>query len=198
MALPHPFSQHTYNMYIDLFICVLLIWAIVNGWRNGFLKEVFSTLGVIAGLLIAAALYFYVASDYFEISGSDTNQWLNIVAFLILWIVLPLALGLVANILTAALKGMMLGLPNTILGIFFSVAKFAILICCVLNMMNSLNILDKSMTKDSKLYEPVIGLMPFVKEGAQTLYEETKLPEHLKDGSWVNNSLNKLSQRISK
>ena len=173
-------------MYLDLFICVLLIWAIFNGWRNGFLKEVFSTLGVLSGLLIAAALYFYIASDYFKIEGSETNQFLNIGAFLILWIVLPLGLGLVANILTVAIKGMMLGIPNSVLGVVFSIAKFAILLSCVLNMMSSLHILDKKMTQDSKLFEPTVSIMPFVQEEAEKLYDAADLEEAVKDSTkWI-------------
>ena len=172
-------------MYIDLFICVLLLWAVISGWRDGFLKEVFSTLGVVLGLVIAAALYFYVASDYFKISGSDTNQWLNVGAFLILWIVMPLVLGLVANILTKALEGMFLGLPNSLLGAVFSVVKFVILISCVLSMMGSLKILDKKMVKDSKFYEPIVSITPFIKDCAQEIYDEVEIPKKIKDASWI-------------
>ena len=172
-------------MYIDLFICVLLLWAIISGWRDGFLKEVFSTLGVVLGLVIAAALYFYIASDYFEITGSDTNQWLNIGAFLILWIIMPLVLGLIANILTKALEGILLGLPNSLLGAAFSVVKFVILISCVLSMMGSLKIIDRKMVKDSKLYEPIVSITPFIKDCAQEIYNEVEIPKKMKDASWV-------------
>ena len=174
-------------MYIDLFICVLLLWAVISGWRDGFLKEVFSTLGVVLGLLIAGGLYFYVASDYFKITGSDTNQWLNVGAFLILWIALPLVLGLIATILTKALEGMFLGLPNSLLGAAFSVVKFVILISCVLSMMGSLNILDKKMVKDSKCYEPIVSLTPFIKDCARDIYNEVEIPKDLKDGTWIEN-----------
>lgn len=172
-------------MYLDLFICVLLLWAVFNGWRNGFLKEVFSILGVIVGLMIAISLYFYVASDYFKISGSETNQFLNIVAFFILWIVLPLGLGLIANVLTTAVKGMMLGIPNSLLGALLSVAKFAILISCILNMMGSLHILDKKVIRNSRLYEPAINIMPFVKEQAQDLCDEADWDKAEETTRWV-------------
>ena len=41
-------------MFIDIFIIVLTVWALVSGWRNGFLKELVSSLGFLAGLLVAA------------------------------------------------------------------------------------------------------------------------------------------------
>lgn len=172
-------------MYIDLFIGALLLWAVINGWRNGFIKEVFSTLGVIAGLLIAAGLYYYFADDFFAITGTETNMVINIVAFLILWIILPLMLGLVANILTVAIKGMQLGVPNSMLGVLFSVIKFALLLSCILNMMAKLNILSDEKTQDSKLLNPMLEVLPFVQREAKDLPSASEFKAHVGDTTWV-------------
>ena len=39
---------------IDIFIIVVLLWALFSGWRSGFVKEVTSLIGALVGLLIAA------------------------------------------------------------------------------------------------------------------------------------------------
>ena len=44
-------------MYIDIFLLILFVWAVVNGWLNGFIKEALNTLGIITGLAIAAIIY---------------------------------------------------------------------------------------------------------------------------------------------
>ena len=54
---------------------------------------------------------------------------------------------------------MRLGLPNSLLGALVSIAKFLILISCVLNVMSGLHILDEEKTRDSRLYEPTRGLL---------------------------------------
>ena len=100
-------------MYLDIFICVLLLWAVISGWRNGFVKEAFSTVGLIVGLVLAGVAYLCFGEDFLAIKGSDTNMVLSIGAFILLWICLPLFLGLVANILTKAIKGMV---PDTVIG----------------------------------------------------------------------------------
>ncbi len=171
-------------MYLDLFICALLLWAIFSGWRNGFIKEVFSTIGVILGLVLAAVLYYYFSDTIFAITGTETNMVLNIVAFLLLWIIIPLMLGMVANMLTAALKGLSLNTPNNILGMLFSVGKFAILLSCVLNMMLKLNILSEQKAKDSHLLEPVCSLMPFVHDELHDMGEKLYEGE-LSDTIWI-------------
>ena len=149
-------------MFIDLFVCVLLVWAVYNGWRNGFVKEIFSTLGILTGLILAGIVYAALGDDWLAVTGSRTNMILNVGMFIILWVLLPIALGLVANILTRAVKGLQLGLFNCLLGTVFSVAKFALLISCVLNMMARLDILDESKTAESNLFEPAVSLLPFI------------------------------------
>ena len=102
--------------------------------------------------------------DFLAIKGSDTNMVLSIGAFILLWICLPLFLGLIANILTKAIKGMSLGVVNSLLGVGFSVLKFVLLISCVLNMMAKLNIADQKIMGDSVLLEPATAVLPFIDE----------------------------------
>lgn len=151
-------------MYLDIFICVILLWAVISGWRNGFVKEAFSTVGLIVGLVLAGVAYLCFGEDFLAIKGSDTNMVLSIGAFILLWICLPLFLGLIANILTKAIKGMSLGVVNSLLGVGFSILKFVLLISCVLNMMAKLNIADQKIMGDSVLLEPATAVLPFIDE----------------------------------
>lgn len=153
-------------MYLDIFICVLLLWALFSGWKNGFIREAFSTIGIIVGLVLAGIAYLYWGENFLSVTGSETNMVLSIVAFVLLWICVPLFFGLIANILTKAINFVMLGWANRVLGMVFSVVKFALLLSCVLNMMSRLNITDKAIVADSKLYAPTVGLLPFIDEQA--------------------------------
>lgn len=155
-------------MYIDLFILILLAWAVFSGWRNGFLREVVSTLGIVSGLIVAGLVYMLPVRDYLAVEGSTTNMLLSVGAFFILWIVFPIVLGFVAGQLTRALRGMKLGLPNSLLGMAFSVTKFALLISCTLNMMSRLHILDEEKAATSRLYAPTVALLPFLESQTET------------------------------
>lgn len=172
-------------MYIDIFILIMLAWAVFSGWRNGFIKEVFSTLGILAGLVLAGVLYLYWGDTLFAVTGSETNMTLSIGAFLLLWIALPLVLGLAANIITSAIKGMQLGIPNSILGVIFSVTKFALVISCAFNMLSKLNILDESKTADSKCYKSAVGLLPFL-DSESGISSKVKETIENSDTIWVN------------
>lgn len=169
---------------IDLFILVLMIWAAFNGWRNGFIKEVVSSVGFLAGLLIAATCYS-TFGEYLAVTGTETNMFTSVVAFFLLWIVVPIVLGLVANILTKALKGMQLGLPNSILGALVSLVKYVVLISCVLNVMQALHILNEEKTVDSKLYAPVTGVLQWLWENHDTLMPADEADTLKNDTVWV-------------
>lgn len=172
-------------MYIDLFIAILLVWALISGWRNGFLKEIVSTIGIISGLLIAALLYMLMGDNLLAVTGSTTNMFLSIVAFFILWIILPIVLSFVAGQLTRMLKGMQLGLPNCLLGMVFSTTKFALLLSCALNMMSRLDILDTEKTCDSHLYGPTIALMPFFGDQVSQYRSAHSCDGQASDTIWV-------------
>ena len=139
---------------LDLFMATLIIWALISGWRNGFLRELLSTAGYLVGLLVAALAYKWLGS-YLAVEGSQANMFTSIVAFLILWIATPIALGLVANLLTGAVKALQLGWLNSLLGSVVSLIKFSILIGCVLSALSALGLLRETRTRDSVLYAPM-------------------------------------------
>lgn len=143
---------------IDIFILVVVLWAIFNGWKTGFVKEITSTVGTLVGLLIAATCYS-AFGEYLAVNGSETNMVTSIIAFMLLWIVVPIVLGFAANVVTRSLKGMQLGMPNSILGALISVVKYLIILSCVLNVMQSLNILNIEKAKESRLLPPITGAL---------------------------------------
>lgn len=141
-------------MLFDIFIIAILLWTALTGWRNGLLKELVSSLGFIVGLAIAATCYSQLG-DYLAMNGSESNITLNIVAFFLLWIIVPIFLGFVANMLTKAMSTICLGWVNSIGGLVVSVAKYVLLLSCVLNVMSMLGIVDEERKASSRLIAPI-------------------------------------------
>lgn len=143
---------------IDIFIGVLLAWAAFSGWRAGLIKELFSAAGFLVGLFVAATCYS-AFGKYLSVDGTSTNMVTSVIAFFLLWIVVPIVLGLVANVLTKVVRGLCLGLPNAVLGAVVSVTKYVVLMSCVFNVMNSLHIMNEDRARDSHLYGPVTAAL---------------------------------------
>ena len=166
-------KKHT--MYLDIFIGIVLLFALVRGMMNGLIKEIASTIGFLLGLLVAATCY-ETLGEYLTVDGSEVNMFTSIVAFLLLWIIVPIIFGLIATLITKALNLTALGVINRILGGVLSMAKFVILLSCVLNVMVSLNILNSERTEGSVLLDPVQYITKFaikhVSENAPELIEK--------------------------
>lgn len=145
-------------MYLDIFVIVLVLWALVNGWRQGFIKELFNLFGAIAGLLIASFVYL-LFHKYLAISNSTVDSVLNVLAFLILVIFLPIGLGFMCGPLTRFVKVMWLGLPNHLLGMALSVVKFVLILSFALNTLEGIGMLNHERTEGSQLYEPVRNVL---------------------------------------
>ena len=170
-------------MYLDIFIGIILIFALVRGMMNGFIKEIASTIGFLLGLLVAATCY-ETLGEYLTVDGSEVNMFTSIVAFLLLWIIVPIIFGLFATLITKMLNHTGLGIVNRLLGGVLSMAKYLILLSCVLNVMVSLNILNNERTEGSVMLEPVQCISKFaikhVSEQAPELLEKAGdlLPEN--------------------
>lgn len=141
---------------IDLFIIVVLIWAVYSGWKNGLIKELASGVGILFGLMIAATCYKSFGN--LLIGGENESHGVRVFSFFFLWVFSPLVLGLLANLLTRMLNSVHLGGINRAGGSLLSAFKFTILLSCLLNVMSFLGLLTAP-TEDSRFYEPVKGLL---------------------------------------
>lgn len=146
---------------LDIFIIVVAVWALFSGWRNGLLKELSSSLGYLVGLFIAATCYS-TFGEYLAVNGTESNMITSIGAFFILWIIVPIALGLAANLMTKVLNHLHLGFINRGAGAAVSLFKFTVLLSCILSVMSALGILNEERTEESRLYLPVKGVVSSV------------------------------------
>ena len=80
---------------IDIIILVILGAGAIVGFAKGFLRQLAGLLGLVAGLLIAKALYATVAERIF-LPLTDSLTVAQGIAFVIIWLAVPLAFLLLA------------------------------------------------------------------------------------------------------
>ncbi len=161
---------------LDIIILVVLGAGAIVGFSKGFLKQLASLLGLVAGLLIAKALYATVAERVF-LPLTDSLTVAQGVAFVVIWLAVPLAFLLLASLLTKAMEAVSLGWVNRLLGAVLGALKAALLvslIVCVVEYIDTDNtILKKTKKQESVLYYPMekfAGLfLPAAREVASEL-----------------------------
>lgn len=172
---------------IDIIILVIISIGIVLGLMKGALKQLAGLLGLVVGLLAAKTLYATVAQEVFS-HVTDNMTVAQMLAFLTIWVIVPLLFWGVACLLTRAMDAICLGWLNRLLGGVLGGTVHALLVSllvCVLEAVDTKHsLIHKDQKQESVLYyrmEPLAGLFfPAAKEFTDQLYEGiNEAAEHL-------------------
>ena len=102
-----------------LLCLAILLYGAFRGWRNGLIREVISFAGFFIGLYLA--YYYYKQAD------------VGVLGFLLIWIGVPLVLGIAAWLVTKVLDNIIVvGTLNKLLGAAAGFLKYAFLLGCLI------------------------------------------------------------------
>lgn len=110
-------------MLLDIFFAILLILAIIKGYRRGLIVGLFSFVALIIGLAAAVKLSTVVAGHLGNASNIP-GRWLPVISFLAVFIVVVLLIRLGANALEKTAESISLGWLNKLGGILLYIAIY--------------------------------------------------------------------------
>ena len=130
---------------IDIIILIIIGAGAIVGFMKGFIRQLASILGLMAEKLCPAV--------------TDSMTVAQVLAFIIIWIAVPLIFLLVASLLTKAMKAVSLDWLNRWLGCVLGALKFLLLtslVICLIEFMDGDNKLISATKKsESLLYYPM-------------------------------------------
>lgn len=118
---------------MEILIYIVLAIGAVLGFKQGAFKQVANFLGVAVGLLIAATLYHQFGDFLADKTGAGYGFG-RFIAFILIVIVVPIALGWVAAFLTEFFKKLKLNFLNRLLGAIVGVICYALILSIGLNL----------------------------------------------------------------
>lgn len=134
---------------------VLLLLGAIRGWRTGLIKQVVSLGGLITGLLIAKLCYAMVGDAIAPHIDNHTTL-AHVLAFILIWIAVPVILGVLGEILTTVLdKLFVLGTVNSILGALLGLIKFQLIIGALIWVLCATKIIGENTMQQSVLCAPL-------------------------------------------
>lgn len=134
---------------------VLLLLGAIRGWCTGLIKQVVSLGGLIAGLLIAKLCYAMVGDAIAPHIDNHTTL-AHVLAFILIWIAVPVILGVLGEILTTVLdKLFVLGTVNSILGALLGLIKFQLIIGALIWVLCATKIIGENTMQQSVLCAPL-------------------------------------------
>ena len=164
---------------IDWIIIGVITVGTVLGFSKGAIRQVATLVGLVAGLLLARALYLTVGERMAVEFGTSATVS-QIIAFFLIWILVPIALLWVAALLTRVLEVVHLGILNRLIGALLGGMKYALIISTVVQLIQFIDPNDQLLSHDTKeksvMFYPMEELgnkyVPTIKNVTKELFEK--------------------------
>jgi len=138
-------------MIIDILFAVLMILAIIQGYRRGLIIAVFSFIAIIIGLAAAIKLSAVVA-NHIGHAVKVSDKWLPILSFALVFLIVVLLVRLGARLLQKTTETMMLGFVNRIGGILFYAAIYITIFSILLFYAEEMKLIREPTIQASQTY----------------------------------------------
>lgn len=149
--------------YFDIIVGILLILAIIKGFKNGLIIELASLAALVLGLF--GAIKFSSIAEKFLIQYIDSSH-IGLIAFIVTFIAIVIVIHLIAKVVDKMVSAIALGVINRILGALFSMLKYAFIISVLLAILVSFektySIIPEEQKDNSHLYEPLRSIAPSI------------------------------------
>lgn len=138
-------------MILDLVFAVIIILAVIAGFRRGLIAGIFSLLAIIIGLAAAIKLSAVVAG-YIGKAVKVSDQWLPVISFAMVFIVVVLLVRWGAKAVQKMAESLMLGWANRLGGIIFYAAVYTIVFSVLLFYAEQIKLLQPETIHQSVTY----------------------------------------------
>jgi membrane protein required for colicin V production len=136
---------------IDILFAVVLLLAVIKGFRKGLIIAIFSIIAFIIGLAAALKLSVAVAT-YFEHSLSITGKWVPFIAYAVVFMAVVWLVNLGAKLIEKSVEMVLLGWLNRLGGILFFVLLYTIIFSIFLFYTEKIHLFNGASLAASKVY----------------------------------------------
>jgi len=151
-------------MILDIIVAVILILAIIKGYRQGLVVALFSLVAVIIGLAAAIKLSV-VAAGYIGKAVNISDKWLPIISFAVVFIIVVLLVRLGAKFIQKTVELAMLGWANRVGGILLYAGLYMIIFSVLLFYVDQMNFIKPETKSESVTYSHIQPWGPKLMDG---------------------------------
>jgi membrane protein required for colicin V production len=138
-------------MLLDIIFVVIIILAVLRGYQRGLIVGVFSLVAVIIGLAAAMKLST-VAADKIGKAVKISEQWLPLISFAVVFLVVVLLIRWGAKAIEGAVETVMLGWINKLGGIILYAAIYTIVFSVLLFYAEQMKLIQPETIQKSVTY----------------------------------------------
>lgn len=151
--------------YIDIIICIPLVWGLYKGFTKGLIIEAASLIAFALGVWGGLHFSGFVAKKIMS-SFNWQSPYLPIVSFAITFLLIIILVYFIAKLIQRLVEGMALSAVNKISGAVFGVLKFALVLSVVIFIIDSIGksypMISLKTKNESLLYQPIGKVAPLL------------------------------------
>ncbi|HON19642.1 MAG TPA: CvpA family protein [Salinivirgaceae bacterium] len=151
--------------YIDIFILLPLLWGIWSGFQRGLILMLGSIVALGLGIY-GAILFSDVVANFLTQTLNFNSKYLSLIAFSITFLLLVVAIHLIAHLVNTLFEIVALGFVTKLLGAILGLLKWLIIVSVILSVLNAVDaqfhFLPQEKLRSSMLYDPVSRIAPAI------------------------------------
>jgi membrane protein required for colicin V production len=147
-------------MWLDLLTGTLFIIALLQGYKNGFIRAVISTFSIFIGLILAFQFAGWVA-NWLRAQTKITSNFLPLIAFLMVLIAVLFAMRGLTRVIQQGAYWLNLGWLNKLLGILLYAFIYFTMLSSFVYFMIILGIVEDKSIKNAISYSYIHGWWPY-------------------------------------
>lgn len=151
-------------MIIDIIVAIVLILAVIKGYRQGLIVALFSAIAFIIGLAAALKLSAVVA-DHLGKAVKVSDKWLPIISFAVVFLIVVLLVRLGAKFIQKTVEFAMLGWLNRLGGILLYAGLYILIFSILLFYADQLGFMKPETKTGSVTYNYIQPWGPKLMDG---------------------------------
>lgn len=150
-------------MTIDIIVITIIIAFFIRGYMKGIIIAAFSVLAIILGVLASLKLSERLSSYLLE-QELVTSGWAPIISYTILFIGVVILVRLIAKAIESAMRAVMLGWINKLIGGVLYAFMGAVVLSALLWLGTEIAAIEEKHIATSKTYKYIMPVAPWVAE----------------------------------
>jgi membrane protein required for colicin V production len=146
---------------IDIFVYIILVLAIVRGWRKGLILAVFSLvcglIGLAAAVKLSAVFAIHMKSDL-----HITSRWLPLIAFILVFVLVIILISWTGRLVEKLIKWVLLEWLNKLGGILLFIVLYFSVYSIILFYGTETGFISKRAANESSYYHLLAPFGPGV------------------------------------
>ena len=147
--------------YLDIIIAAPLLYGMIKGFYNGFVKELTSLLALFIGVYVAINFSEFLEPKFINILDGY-QEFVPVLAFGVLFSVSVLCIKGLGFVIDKLTKALALGVFSRVFGGVFGFFKVVIIFSFLLFVINDYNLVNKQIKDDSVLFDPLTDVAKII------------------------------------